>query len=204
MNQKPFNLILLGDPAAGKATQAARIAKRYRMIDLDMGRELRKPAVRRRFDYERLTARGKLTPTAVVRDILRENIAHAPAGRGILFDGTPKMIGEARLVFRLLREAGRSDPLVIYLQVPVAETMRRMTKRGRKDDTREAFLNRVAYYRNEVARTVAFFKTVYRFKKISGLGTPDDVAARIEKEKERFLKMQNENPKPKTFLFLSK
>ena len=41
--RKPFNLILLGDPAAGKATQVALIVKRYGMFDFDMGHELRRP-----------------------------------------------------------------------------------------------------------------------------------------------------------------
>ncbi len=36
----PFNLILLGDPGAGKATQAAYFAKKYNMFDFDMGKEL--------------------------------------------------------------------------------------------------------------------------------------------------------------------
>ena len=186
MKQPPFNVILLGDPAAGKATQSAWIAKRYHMIDLDMGRELRKPANRKKFDYTGLTAKGRLTPTRIVRDILQEKVLRVPASRGILFDGTPKMIGEARLVASLLRKAGRPDPLVLYLHVPVAETMRRMTKRGRKDDTRAAFLNRVAYYRKEVAQTVAFFKEVYAFRRLSGVGTPAEVARRIELEIKRF------------------
>lgn len=186
MKKHPFNLILLGDPAAGKATQAAWIAKQYGMIDLDMGRELRKPAVRKKFDYARLTAKGKLTPTAIVRDILQRKIVRAPAARGILFDGTPKMIGEARLVADLLRKTGRSEPLVIYLHIPVGETMRRMTTRGRKDDTRAAFLNRVAYYRKEVAQTVAFFKKKYKFKRMSGAGTPSEVAERIDNEIKKF------------------
>ena len=186
MKQPPFNVILLGDPAAGKATQSAWIAKRYHMIDLDMGRELRKPANRKKFDYAKLTAKGKLTPTRIVRDLLSEKIVAAPASRGILFDGTPKMIGEARLVASLLRKTRRTDPLVLYLHVPVAETMRRMTKRGRKDDTRAAFLNRVAYYREEVARTVDFFKEIYTFRRLSGVGTPAEVARRIEHEIRKF------------------
>lgn len=185
---QPLNIILLGDPAAGKATQAAWIAKKYRMFDLDMGRELRRPAIRKKFDYAHSTAEGKLTPTKVVRDILRHMIVKTPKSRGILFDGTPKMVGEARFVAAWLKEEKRTAPLVIYLHIPVAETMRRMAGRGRKDDTREALLNRIAYYRNDVSRTVTFFKTVYRFKKISGLGTQGEVAARIEKEIEKFIK----------------
>jgi adenylate kinase family enzyme len=85
-----------------------------------------------------------------------------------------------------LKEAGRRDPFVIYLHIPLAESYRRRMKRGRMDDTEEAFMNRMAYYRRDVAKTIAFFKTIYVFKKISGLGTRWQVAARIEKEIKKF------------------
>ena len=186
--KKPFNLILLGDPAAGKATQAAWIVKKYGMRDLDMGHEVRRPSVRKLFDYAHSTAAGKLTPTDIVRDIFEKEIARTSPAKGILFDGTPKMVGEARLVAAQLKREGREKPLVIYLHIPVTETFRRMAKRGRKDDTKEALINRIAYYKNDVAKTIAFFKTIYIFKKVSGFGTATEVAVRIEKEIERFNK----------------
>ena len=186
MKQKPFNLILLGDPAAGKATQVALIVKRYGMFDFDMGHELRRPSVRGTFDYDRSTAKGKLTPTRIVRAIIRDKIARTSPSKGILFDGFPKMAGEARLLARRLKETGRRDPFVIYLYIPATESYRRRMKRGRKDDTEEAFKNRMAYYRKDVARTIAFFRTIYGFKKISGLGTRGQVAKRIEREIEKF------------------
>ena len=187
MKKQPFNLILLGDPAAGKATQAAWIVKRYRMFDFDMGHELRRPAVRKTFDYGHSTAKGKLTPTKIVRAIIRDKVSKTSRAKGILFDGFPKMAGEARLLAGQLKKIGRRAPFVIYLGVPVAEAYRRRMKRGRKDDTEEAFANRMAYYRHDVAKTIAFFKTIYAFKKISGLGTRKQVAARIKKELERFM-----------------
>ena len=185
-SNKPFNLILLGDPAAGKATQAAWIVKRYKMFDFDMGHELRRPSVRKTFDYDRSTAQGKLTPTEIVRAIIRDKVSKTSRSKGILFDGFPKMAGEARLLAGQIKKTGRRAPFVIYLHVPVAEAYRRRMKRGRRDDTEEAFLNRMAYYRRDVAKTIAFFKTIYAFKKISGLGTRTEVAKRIAKEIEKY------------------
>lgn len=179
--KEPFNLILLGDPASGKATQAARIAKKYGLYDFDMGKEVRKPAVRARYDYEGTTAKGGLTPTNVARAILRRTIKGVSPGRGILFDGHPKMIGEAKLVARLLRENGRRDPFVIYLYVPTSEALRRRRVRARDDDRPEAVKRRTRYYRSQVARVVAFFRKRYSFKRISGAGTRDEVWKRIRK-----------------------
>ncbi len=88
-NTKPFNLILLGDPAAGKATQAAWLVKKYKLYDLDMGLELRK---RRRSDARlnsRLEAnydKGKLTPHRnLLCDIFRTIVNSVPKTQGILF-----------------------------------------------------------------------------------------------------------------------
>lgn len=195
--QKPLNLILLGNPASGKGTQAARLTKKYHFFDLDMGRELRKPTVRAQFDYAKTTAVGHLTPTAIVRGIFKEVIGAVPSDKGILFNGTPKMINEAKLVSRLLKQNDRSAPFVIYLDVPVAETMRRMAKRVEKingklvkrdDDTVHALRNRQKYYKAQITRVIAFFGERYTVKKISGMGTEAAVAKKIEAAIKKYLK----------------
>jgi adenylate kinase family enzyme len=57
-----------------------------------------------------------------------------------------------------------------------AETVRRMTQRKedfkgkfskRADDDIKALQNRVKYYRNNITEVVKYFKTLYKFKKIS-------------------------------------
>ncbi len=185
----PFNIILLGDPASGKGTQSAHLAARYGMYDFDMGREVKKPENLKLYDYAHTTAVGKLTPTAVARKIFREKILGTPAREGIVFSGTPKMIGEANLVERLLRERGRRDPLVIYLHIPLKEVLVRMRGRRvevqgkaivRDDDNERALMNRRRYYREQVSRVVDFFRERYEFRRISGMGTENEVAARIE------------------------
>lgn len=179
MRRAPLNLILLGDPDAGKATQATHLVSRYRLYDFDMGRELMRPRVRARFDYQRTKASGALTPTWIVRDILRRVIAGTAPGRGILFDGHPKMIGEAKLVEQLLRRYGRADPLVIYLGIPQAEILRRARKRGRDDDSAKALEKRKRYYRSQIRRVVGFFRKRYSFRRVSGMGTRSAVWKRI-------------------------
>lgn len=185
---QPFNLILLGDPASGKGTQAKRLVKKYHLYDLDMGREVRKPTALAQYDYAKTTAIGHLTPTAVVRGIFIRVIGAMPVHQGILFNGTPKMINEAKLVARELARAKRSDPLVIYLSIPANEMFARAAERKehfdgklikRDDDSRKALENRKRYYRKQVAQVVKFFKGRYYFKRISGLGTEAEVWSRI-------------------------
>lgn len=185
---KVFNIILLGDPASGKGTQAERLTKKYDLYNLDMGREIRKPAAQKKFDYKNTTAKGKLTPTTVVRDIFTDIIGKVPARHGILFNGTPKMINEAKLVKKLLKQYKRTEPIVIYLKIPTKEIIRRMEKRTefvngklikRDDDTIQALKNRRKYYMEQVSKVVIFFKKYYTVKIISGMGTEDAVAKKI-------------------------
>src|SRR3989344_4844417 len=151
-----LNIILLGEPASGKATQAKFLAKKYNLFDFDMGRELRLARKKdKRIDrsLKRTTDHGKLTPTSIVRQILKERIFKTKKNKGILFDGHPKMIGEAKLAHKWLKQKGskESDILVLYISIPYEEVVKRMLGREeyfkgkyskRADDNEKALRNR--------------------------------------------------------------
>lgn len=183
-NSQPLNIILLGDPASGKATHGAFIAKKYNMYDLDMGRELRSisknPRLAKKYRLDKTLNKGKLTPTKIVRRLLHDQIHNVPKNKGILLNGTPKMIGEAKLVAKWLKQEKRSNILFIYLSIPHKEIIKRMTGRKeyfkgkfskRPDDNKNALKNRITYYKNNISEVVVYFKQKYPFIKISTLGT---------------------------------
>ncbi len=200
--QKPFNLILLGDVGAGKATQSAHFAKKYNMFDFDMGRELtllRKKNSKVDSAQKRTADKGILTPTKIVRDILQSKIARTPKTKGILFDGHPKMIGEAKLVRKLLTEQKRANPLVVYLLIPREESVKRVLSRKgyndtqikkRSDDTIAGLKNRAKYYRDQIKKVTKYFGDHYEFVCIDGIGTPAQVRTRIQGAITQFLKNQ--------------
>ena len=189
-----FNLILLGDPTAGKATQAVRLLRRYPLREFDLGKWLRdlKGFEKRRFRVSATTEKGILAPTRLASAKFKEIIFTTPKGRGIFFNGNPKMLGEAKLVYAWFREAGRSDPLVMYLSIPKKEMLKRIKIRERvqkrSDDEIQSLRNRMKYYRKDIQAVSAFFKSHYRFKKISGLGTREEVYKRLVSHIERELK----------------
>ena len=201
MNQKrePLNIILLGDPAAGKATHGAYIAKKYKMYDLDMGRELRalehNKTLRKKYKLDKTLDSGKLTPTELVRDLLHDKIHSTKSGRGILFNGTPKMLGEAKLVAKWLKQEKRGRVLFIYLSIPLKETIRRMTARTtyfkgkfskRPDDNNKALKNRIKYYQLNIKQVIKYFKKLYPYAKISTLGSIPEAQARLLKQIQKY------------------
>lgn len=182
--RQPLNIILLGDPASGKATHGAYIAKKYKMYDLDMGRELRSisknPRLAKKYRMNETLNKGKLTPTKIVRQLLQDQIHRVPKSQGLLLNGTPKMIGEAKLVSKWLKQEKRTNVLFVYLSIPLKETIARMTGRKeyfkgkfskRPDDNDKALKNRIAYYQTNILEVVNFFKQKYPFVKISTMGT---------------------------------
>ncbi len=189
----PFNIILLGDPAAGKATQGEYLVKKFNLYNADMVAEL---TLRRQEDkkldqaMKKTVDQGKLLTTAIVRDYFRVLIAKVPSTQGILFNGQPRMLGEAKLLLTLLNKAQRTKLLVLYLSISFKETEKRVySRRGyfdgkfgkRADDTPAGLKNRIRYYRTNVAQVINFFQGHGNLHKINGSGTPEMVHARIAK-----------------------
>lgn len=186
--REPFNLILLGDPTAGKATQAKRLVKKYALREFDLGAWLRTQKsghAQRSIKFHETSAKGILAPTRVARAKFKEVIFTTPKARGVFLNGNPKMLGEAKLVHKWFREAGRTDPLVIYLSIPKKEVLKRIGIRerveGRSDDRAAHLRNRMKYYAKDIPAVVAFLKRRCVFKKVSGLGTREEVFKRLVK-----------------------
>jgi adenylate kinase len=195
-----LNLVLLGDPGAGKATQAEYFAKKYGMFDYDMGRELtllRQKDKKFDSDQKRTGDKGLLTPTKIVRSLNKKVVLGLPKSKPILFDGHPKMIGEAKLIAKYLKETKRTNPLVLYIRIPSDEVVKRIQKRKgyyntkfnkRADDSTTALRNRAKYYRKNITEVVDFFKSTYTFANIDGMGTRAEVRKRIQKAIDFYVK----------------
>lgn len=178
---------MLGDPASGKATQGKYLAAKYHLYDIDMGRilrEIKEGSHHSKFAKQliRTMDKGKLAPTKIVRGLLEESVQKASQKTGILFNGTPKMLGEAKLVKKLLEKyRPNQKTFVIYLHLSLAESLKRVRgkKRRRADDTLAGMQNRVRYYRKNIVEVTNFFKKYYDFEVVNGLGTRSEVKKRI-------------------------
>lgn len=188
--KQPLSIILLGEPASGKATQSKLLLKKYKLIDFDMGKELRKLNTQNAHKkvLDQTMKVGKLAPSGLVKNILKNKILSTSNKKGILFDGTPKMLSEAKLVVSLLKKAKRHSPIVIYLSVPASEIYKRANVRKeyvrgkwskRPDDSKQAIKNRLAYYRTNISAVTKFLKNHYPYKQINGVGSIEDVHLRI-------------------------
>ena len=125
-------IVLLGPPGAGKGTQAQRLAGAFSLVRVATG-DLLREAVRRRVPLG-ITAkgyldRGELVPDCIIADLVVERLDDVDAQHGVIFDGYPRTVEQARWLDRELARRGQRLTRVICLDVPSEVIIRRLGSR---------------------------------------------------------------------------
>jgi adenylate kinase len=125
-------LIFLGPPAAGKGTQARRLAAEYGIAHISTG-EILRAAVKAETSLghkaRQYMNRGALVPDGVMIAIIRERLQETDCARGFILDGFPRTSPQAEALTDLLELLEKPIEYVINMEVPVEEVFRRMSGR---------------------------------------------------------------------------
>lgn len=128
-----MNCIIFGPPGSGKGTQAAALCERFEMVHVSTGDMLRE-AVKNQTELgkqaQAIMAEGKLVPDEVVNGIVRDKISGlVEAGQGVLFDGYPRTLDQARFLDSCLAELDSQLDAVAVLEIPASELVKRICGR---------------------------------------------------------------------------
>jgi adenylate kinase len=181
--------VIFGPPGSGKGTQAKRIEAEFDLAHLSTGEILRGEASRRSSvggKIARVMAAGDLVPDELIIDIVARRLRRPDVRRGILLDGFPRTVEQAKALDELLAKDGRNVDFVIALEVPESLLVDRLIKRaaeqGRADDTREAIAERMHEYRTLTAAVLDYYhRRGVRLMAIPGVGTAESVFNHIRK-----------------------
>lgn len=183
-------IVLFGPPGCGKGTQAARLKEALAVPHVstgDMFRDHKKRQTPLGKQVEEILGRGELVPDSITDAMVKERLAQDDVQEGVLLDGYPRNVAQAEELRTILSGLGRSVSAVVAIEVPTEELEKRILKRGedsqRKDDQDlDTIRNRLRVYEELTAPCIPDFEaqgtTVHR---IEGLGTMDEVTARILK-----------------------
>jgi adenylate kinase len=128
----PVNVVVLGPPGAGKGTQTARLAVKKGLVRVATGDILRE-AVKRKtalgLAAGRLIDQGQLVDNETMIGIVKERISRPDVEAGFLLDGFPRTVAQAIALDGLIVEAKLGPLVVLNINVPVDELVRRLLER---------------------------------------------------------------------------
>jgi Adenylate kinase and related kinases len=179
-------LLIVGPPGAGKGTQAARIAERYRIPTISTGDIFRaniKNETELGKQVKAIVDAGDYVPDSLTNALVTDRLSEADAAGGFLLDGYPRTPDQVAYLDELLASHGHALDAVIRLVADQDEVVRRLRQRaieqGRVDDSEEAIRHRQEVYQRETAPLLDIFRARGFLIEIDGLGAIDDVSDRI-------------------------
>ena len=181
--------IIFGPPGSGKGTQAARIEAEFHLLHLSTGDILRAEVARGTEigkEVARVMTAGDLVPDDLIVNIVRRRLPESEAGHGVLLDGFPRTLEQARALDQMLAQEGHRVDFVIALEVPESVLVERILHRaaveGRADDTRDAIAERMHEYHKLTAAVLEHYGMQgVRVEVIDGVGDVDAVFERIRR-----------------------
>ncbi len=170
-------IIFFGPAGAGKSVQGQILAARMGWRWLSAGQILRDT-----HDSEliKLMHEGKLVPHENITKIMGEAISKAGDIDQVILDGFPREMPQAEWLVNSKTDHGRDISIVIVLEVPREELLKRLAIRGRADDTPEAIDQRLHIYRQEMYPVLGLFSDQHiPVVHIDGVGTVGEIHDRI-------------------------
>ena len=174
-------IVFFGPAGAGKSVQGNLLAARNNWRWLGAGQLLRDSK-----DPELLAtmSTGKLVDPNIVNRVMGEALARAnDKVSQVILDGYPRQLAQAQWLIENKDLYNRNVDLVIVLEVPRSELMRRLEIRGRLDDTPDVIDERLRIYRQEMYPVLNYFnENGVKIAHIDGTGTVGQVHDRIMEE----------------------
>ncbi len=175
-----MRMLLIGAPGSGKGTQAELIAARFGITHLSSGDLLRQHVTegtaigRAAKEY---LSRGDLVPDAVVMDMLRKPTIAASRSGGYVLDGFPRTVDQAKAAYETARGLGVAVEVAIFLEVPTAELVRRLTARGRgQDDTPDVIEHRLEVFEEKTRPMLDYYAQREELITVNGARPVGEVA----------------------------
>jgi adenylate kinase len=128
-----MNIIVLGPQGSGKGTQAEKLAEKYNLEHIDMGKFLREvakqdtPLGKEIYHIQNVT--NTLVPSRILREVLHLKINSLSREQGILFEGVPRTSDQQGYLEEEVHDSGRKIDAVVFINISEEETVKRISKR---------------------------------------------------------------------------
>ena len=189
-----FNLVLFGPPGSGKGTQSENIVKTYNLEHISTGDLLRDEVTRHTplgTEAKKFMDQGMLVPDEVVIGMISSRIDETPNSRGFIFDGFPRTRTQAEALDKLLEFKHTKIHLVLALDVPEPQLIRRLVGRGetsgRSDDTEAVITKRIKEYHLKTQPVASYYHEHAKLERVTGDHSIADTFKTLTKHINKYL-----------------
>ena len=177
-------LIILGAPGSGKGTLSKQLHDKYGIYHISTGDLIRKsddPELKKIIDG------GNLLPDDMMIRLLRKELKKIDVAKGIIFDGFPRTIKQAKRLDSMLGKMGLGLNHAIFLDLDEETAKDRIRERAkkedRKDDTSDEIINkRFDEYHEKTFPLLDFYKRSRKLVKIDAAAGREGVLKSVAKK----------------------
>ncbi len=182
-----LNIVLFGPPGSGKGTQSEKIIEKYNLVHISTG-DLLREEVAAQTDLgkqaKEIMDKGELVPDKIVIGMIRKKLEEHQNGPGFIFDGFPRTVEQARALRKALTDYDERVSVMISLEVPREELVKRLLNRGketgRSDDNLETINKRIDVYNKQTIPVTYYYDKMHKHAPVEGTGSIDKIFSRIE------------------------
>lgn len=173
-------IVFFGPAGAGKSVQGQIMAARMGWRWVSAGQLLRDTRDPQLTD---MMHRGEMVPNETINALIGDAIKTASSAGNVILDGWPRLLPQAQWLVDSQPDHGASVELVVVLEVPREELLKRLAIRGRADDTPEAIDQRLELYRTEMYPVLGYFTEQHvPVVHLDGVGSVGEIHDRIVAE----------------------
>ena len=182
-----LNILIFGPPGCGKGTQSEFLVSKYNLKHLSTGdifRDNIKNETNLGLEAKSFIEKGQLVPDSVTIGMLNKEMMSVNNLNGFLFDGFPRTIKQAQSLDQLLLKLNQEISLMVCIEVPESELIKRLLIRGessdRKDDqNKEIITNRIEIYKEQTEILKDYYLTQNKFYSVDGTSSIQEVKEKI-------------------------
>ena len=178
-------VIFFGPPGVGKGTQAMIVAERMGWAHISTGDMLRahvKDGTALGMKAKTYMDQGLLTPDDLVIDMFMERLGELRPDQGVVLDGFPRTLPQARALDAALAKQGKAIDVAINItaddEVLMERLLRRAKESNRADDTPEAIRTRLQVQKPP-DELLGHYRGAGKMRDVDGLPAVEVVTASI-------------------------
>ena len=174
-------LVILGAPGSGKGTLAKVLQDDYGINHISTGDLIRNSDDE---ELKKIIAGGNLVPDSMMVKMLVSELKKMDPSEGVIFDGFPRTIKQAKKLDSILGKMGLGLNHAIFLDLDEKIAKERIKERAKKEDRKddssdEVIENRFNEYHDKTFPLVDFYKRSRKLLKIDAEGGKDKVLSKV-------------------------